>query len=177
MISHSQLPVYQFTKDGYEALETEQAQLMIKRLNAVEDLRKAREMGDLSENGYYKAARATLSAIDSRLRRLKHLLQYGKIIEQKTYNQVGFGCLVVIADGNQARTFQIVGDLESNPMEGKSLANHQSVKLLWVKKSGIRFRFLCQLEALSTQLFQSNNIVHIFYTSLTVLIESEMILI
>lgn len=138
MILNSQLPVYQFTRDGYEALEKEQEQLLAKRPEAVEDLRKAREMGDLSENGYYKAARANLSALDSRLRRLKHLIQYGKIIAQKTHDHVGFGCLVVVADGNQERTFQIVGDLESNPMEGKISGKSPIGKALMGKKTGAK---------------------------------------
>ena len=34
---------------------------MAERPEAVENLRKSREMGDLSENGYYKASRAQLA--------------------------------------------------------------------------------------------------------------------
>jgi len=44
-----------FTKDGYEKLKEEYEDLKTQRPSAVEDLKKARDLGDLKENGYYKA--------------------------------------------------------------------------------------------------------------------------
>ena len=49
-----------FTKDGFEKLKQELHSLENERPSAVLDLKKARDMGDLSENGYYKAARFKL---------------------------------------------------------------------------------------------------------------------
>lgn len=108
-----------FTKVGYAQIEKEHAELTAKRPEAVEELRKAREMGDLSENGAYKGARLKLSQIDSRLRHLKHLLRYGKIIESAQSGVVEIGCIVVVDDGKETREFSIVGGFESNPLEGK----------------------------------------------------------
>jgi transcription elongation factor GreA len=136
VLTRQQLPHYQFTKAGYEALQKEQAELLAKRPEAVEDLRKAREMGDLSENGYYKAARAKLSEIDSRLRHLKHLLHFGKIIEPQSGDRVTFGSKVTINDGRQDRTFTIVGKEESDPMQGKLSEASPIGKALMGKKAG-----------------------------------------
>ena len=49
-----------FTKEGFETLKKTYEDLKNSRPAAVLDLKRAREMGDLSENGYYKAARAKL---------------------------------------------------------------------------------------------------------------------
>ena len=49
------------TQEGLEKLKKEKEELERNRPAAVLDLKKAREMGDLSENGYYKSARAKLS--------------------------------------------------------------------------------------------------------------------
>ena len=64
----SKLKVFYFTKEKIKELQAEREQLKVDREAAVTDLSKARAMGDLSENGYYKAARQKLSSIDRRIR-------------------------------------------------------------------------------------------------------------
>ncbi len=68
-----------FTRSGMEKIKAEKETLFAKRKGAVENLRTAREMGDLSENAAYKVARGELSAIDGRLRRLNYLIKVGRI--------------------------------------------------------------------------------------------------
>ncbi len=104
-----------FTKEGYQALLDEKKKLLAERPEAVENLRKAREMGDLSENGYYKASRARLSSLDARLRHLERLIRYGKIVQTAKTGFVDIGSTVIIDDGTRKSTFTIVGGYESNP--------------------------------------------------------------
>jgi len=104
-----------FTKDGYQAILDEKKRLITERPDAVENLRKAREMGDLSENGYYKASRAKLSAVDARLRHLERLIRYGKIVESANTGFVDIGSTVTIHDGSKDLTVTIVGGYESDP--------------------------------------------------------------
>ncbi|MFZ2025292.1 MAG: transcription elongation factor GreA [Microgenomates group bacterium] len=104
-----------FTKDGYQAIVDEKKKLLTDRPDAVENLRKAREMGDLSENGYYKASRAKLSTVDARLRHLERLIRYGKIVESANTGFVDIGTTVTINDGAKDSTFTIVGGYESDP--------------------------------------------------------------
>ncbi len=99
-----------FTKEGFENLKKEFAQLKEERPAAVADLKKARDMGDLSENGYYKAARQKLSSIDYRMRTITYELKEATFIEERT---------VVLDNDGQTVTYKIVGDLEANPKEGK----------------------------------------------------------
>lgn len=113
------LPVYTFTKEGYEHIKKEYEELSQKRPMAVEDLSKARALGDLKENGYYKAARMKLSSIDHRLRQLKLFITYGKVIESPGNEFVSIGNTVTVSDGKREKTFTIVGSYEANPSENK----------------------------------------------------------
>ena len=112
-----------FTKEGYEKLKEEYNDLIKQRPLAVADLKKARELGDLSENGYYKAARSKLSFIDGRIRRFRDYLKRADIIDgERTklpLDTVYIGSTVTLSDGKKEKTYQIVGDLEAEPSLGK----------------------------------------------------------
>jgi len=104
-----------FTQVGYQAVLDEKKKLLAERPEAVDNLRKAREMGDLSENGYYKASRAKLSSIDARLRQVERLIRFGKIVESANTGVVDIGSVVTITDGTKESTYTIVGGYESDP--------------------------------------------------------------
>ena len=108
-----------FTKKGFETLKKTYEDLKGSRPAAVLDLKKAREMGDLSENGYYKAARAKLSEIDRNLRKFLIELKSADVVESSESNKVGIGRTVKLSDGKKEIIFQIVGDLEADPRQGK----------------------------------------------------------
>lgn len=108
-----------FTKAGFEDLIEEEKKLRQERPEAVSELSKARAMGDLSENGYYKSARFKLSDIDRRLRELKHLIRFAQIKETTTTEWIDVGSKVTIRNGTIERIFQIVGGYESDPRMGK----------------------------------------------------------
>lgn len=108
-----------FTKEGYEKLEQEYQELISQRPAAVDDLKKARELGDLSENGYYKAARSRLSFLDNRLQLLKLYVKIAVIVDADNSELVDIGSVVTLSDGKTQRTFNIVGDLEADPVAGK----------------------------------------------------------
>ncbi len=125
-----------FTKDGFEKLKEEQAKLLVKRPTAVNNLQRARELGDLSENGAYKAARAELSQLDSRLRHLNRLITQAKIIEAVNAATVGIGTRVGVKEGEKEATYSIVGGYESNPAEGKISINSPIGRMLLGRKVG-----------------------------------------
>lgn len=107
-----------FTPKGYQELLEKKQKLLNERPDAVEHLRKAREMGDLSENGYYKAARARLSFIDAQLRRLDDLIRRARVVEKEQTSRVEIGSVVTIRDQETEATYTIAGSHESDP------ANH-----------------------------------------------------
>lgn len=107
-----------FTKEGYQKVLDEKQKLLSQRPAAVEHLRKARDMGDLSENGYYRASRAKLSSIDSRLRHLEKLVRLGRIVQPTHRGVVEIGSAITISDGTKEYAYTIVGGYESDPSKG-----------------------------------------------------------
>ena len=108
-----------FTKEGYNNLKREYDELVKKRPGAVLNLKKAREMGDLSENGYYKASRANLSEIDAKLKKTLFQLRNAEVVEKTGKNRVGIGNKITLSNEKNKLIYQIVGDLEANPGLGK----------------------------------------------------------
>lgn len=107
------------TQEGLDKFKKEKEILIEKRKGAVANLTRAREMGDLSENGFYKAARHELSEIDRRVRELTYILKGAQIIRKGNHGFVTLGNSVkVLIDGKEI-IYQIVGKYEANPKEGK----------------------------------------------------------
>lgn len=111
--------IVSFTKEGFDTLKQELDTVRLSRKDAVADLKKAREMGDLSENGYYKAAKFKLGDIDRRIRFLTHLLKTATVPQVVIKDTVDIGCSVRVTDGKETKVYAIVGGYESNPLEGK----------------------------------------------------------
>lgn len=125
-----------FTKDGYQKVLDEKQELLEKRPEAVRELSDARSMGDLSENGYYKASRAKLSRIDGRLRHLEKLIRLGKIVEKSRAGVAGFGSTVTITNGTKEYIYTLVGGHESDP-KNNTVSHHSPLgKALMNKKPG-----------------------------------------
>lgn len=107
-----------------------------KRPIAVARLKKAREMGDLSENSEYVAAKEDLSFLDGRVQELEYLLRQAKVIPDSSDNSVvEVGSVIeVLVNGNKD-TISIVGELEANIAE-KKLSNNSPIgsALLGMKK-------------------------------------------
>lgn len=107
-----------FTKEGYKKIEDELRELQDSRKSAVETLAAARALGDLSENGLYTSAKARLRSIDTEINRRKYYLKVG-VVEERDASRVGIGSKVTVTDGKGERVFTIVGDTESDPLQGK----------------------------------------------------------
>lgn len=108
-----------FTKQGYENLKRELENEISKRPAAVKALTRGREMGDLSENGLYKAARMELSNIDRQIRHLKNLVLYGRVFEPANNDYVQLGHVVVVETKTGKKEFTITGEWEANPKDNK----------------------------------------------------------
>lgn len=125
-----------FTDEGYEKLQKDLERLKKEREEVVIRLRTAREMGDLSENGAYKAARFELGSTDRQIRRLQYLLQSGSVVPKSTSGNIGFGNKVTVQSENGILTFTLVDKYESDPQ--KHMLSFQSPigKAVLGKKEG-----------------------------------------
>ncbi len=130
-----------FTQEGYENLQKEQAALLVKRKDVIETLKKAREMGDLSENGLYKAARFELGDTDRKLRRAKIMLKQATIVTKNTSDSVGIGSVVSISVDGKEYAYTIVGDFEADPGNKKISQNSPIGRALMGRKVGDRISF------------------------------------
>lgn len=134
-------PVFVLTKEGYEEVVQAHATLKAARPAIVEDLSKARAMGDLSENGYYRAAKGKLIDTDRELRRLQLLLRYGKVVTAGTNHIVAVGNTVTVTENDATTLYHVVGDYEANPKEHK-ISFHSPLGIALVgKKIGDRVTY------------------------------------
>lgn len=127
------------TREGYNEFQKEYEDLLKSRPEALNHLVKAREMGDLKENGYYKASRAKLSFIDNRLFFLKHLLKKAVITDPSQEDNVQLGSTVTVKTGNTEKSFIIVSEFEANPSESKLSCVSPIGRALMGKKRGESF--------------------------------------
>ena len=77
------------TAEGLQEKEQERSELRASRIEAVKELQTARNMGDLSENGAYKAARFRLSGIDRRLRYIEGVLRRVVVSKKRSDGIIG----------------------------------------------------------------------------------------
>lgn len=130
------------TRDGIEELKKEHEEFTkVKRPGVLERVSQARNLGDLSENAEYVAAREELSFIDGRIDELEELLRQAILIEEnhkKTSNAsaISLGSKVTLHRNGKKEIFMVVGEWEADPLEKK--ISHQSPlgKALLGKKVG-----------------------------------------
>ena len=125
-----------FTQEKYNQIKEEYQELLIQRKDAVFHLSKAREMGDLSENGYYKASKSNLISIDRNLRKFSDFIRYGSIINFVNKGIVEIGCKVTIKNRNGLQKYHIIGREEANPTLSKISNESPLGKLLLGKRVG-----------------------------------------
>jgi transcription elongation factor GreA len=113
------------------------------RPKLLEDVKTAREFGDLSENFEYKAAKREKNRNDSRIRYLERMIRTAKIITANSDAEtVGlFDILeIYLEDEGEAREIQIVTTLRQNALEGRISKESPVGKALLGRRAGDRVR-------------------------------------
>ena len=111
------------SKETYARLEAEVAELEHTVLPAVADkIGRAREMGDLSENGDYHAAKDEYGMLNDRKNLVTGILENAEIIEPVADGRVGVGVVVTILyDGDPESMAEkyVIGHVEEKPSDPK----------------------------------------------------------
>jgi len=110
------------TEEGKKQYEDELSYLInVVRPQVTQEIKEAKEQGDLSENADYDAARNKQGEVESRISYLQNLLLHAKIITKSDSNVVGLGSTVkiFIVDENATEEYLIVGPAEADPEGGK----------------------------------------------------------
>lgn len=110
------------TREGLAELKKEYEELtLVKRPTVVARLAAARDLGDLTENSEYTAARQDLAFIDGRISELEEILHEAKLITKSSgvKGKVDVGCKVTLHVDGKKEVFTIVGEWEADPAEKK----------------------------------------------------------
>jgi transcription elongation factor GreA len=111
------------TAEGLSALQDELEELTTRRRpEVIARIKAARELGDLSENADYEAARKEQSFLEGRVLQLEQMIKYAVIIDTggESGSIVVMGSTVVVeTDRHGEETFTIVGSAEADAAAGK----------------------------------------------------------
>ena len=129
------------TREGYEKRKAELDRMknaeMIEIGNRVAA---ARDLGDLSENAEYHAAREDQGMLQAKINQIQDELNRSQIIDpsQLPKDTVVFGCTVRVKDldENEEETFTLVGPGQENPDQNRILTTSPIGQGLLGKKKG-----------------------------------------
>jgi transcription elongation factor GreA len=113
--------LFNLTQEGVAELKSEHDGLVAQRGPIAERIKTAREFGDLAENAEYSSARQEQEIVESRIAELENILQNVKIIKKpKGDSKVQLGSTVDLKSAaGKTKTFQVVGTVEADPLNGK----------------------------------------------------------
>jgi transcription elongation factor GreA len=129
------------TREGYEKLKAEVDYMQNVRMpELARRIAAAREMGDLSENAEYHAAREDQGILQAQINDRKDQLSRAFIVERNSLptDAVAFGARVKVKDLDleEVEIFTLVGAGEGNPTENKILITSPIGQGLLGKKKG-----------------------------------------
>lgn len=129
------------TSRGYQRLMEELKRLKsVERPKNVREIEEARGHGDLSENAEFHAAKERQSLLDLQIRDIEDKLARAQVIEvsKLSGDRVVFGATVSLADGDTGdkMVYQIVGDHEAEPKNGKISISSPIARALIGKSGG-----------------------------------------
>ena len=112
---------HHLTAEAIQALQRELERIETQvRPKAVEELRRTREMGDLSENFAYSAAKAKVNGLDMRILEIKEKLKHAVVIRRGAAadGSVRIGASVELEVNGKTKVYDIVGSQETAPGSG-----------------------------------------------------------
>ena len=132
------------TAEGLANLRNELEELTTRgRPEVISRIKAARELGDLSENADYEAARKEQSFLEGRVQQLEQMIKSAVIIHttSESGSVVDLGSTVVVeTDRHGEETFQIVGSAEADATAGKISFTSPIGRALMGRKAGEKIR-------------------------------------
>jgi len=111
------------TRQGYEKLQQELKRLKsVERPGVAQEIKVAREHGDLSENAEYDAAKEKQGLIEARINAIEDKLARAAVIDTQGHqsDRVRFGATVLLEDLNSGEEvrYRLVGEDEADISQG-----------------------------------------------------------
>jgi transcription elongation factor GreB len=134
------MPRY-MTREGYQVIRDELDRLWsVERPDVVDQVSRAAELGDRSENAEYIYGKRRLREIDSRMRYLRQKIEDVTVVDladQFAAKDIRFGAIVtVLDDDGEEKTWRLVDKDESDPKRGRISVQSPIGKALLGKKVG-----------------------------------------
>ena len=110
------------TAEGREALRQEIEQLeTVARNEIAQQIKTAREWGDLKENAEYHEAKRAQSHLETKILQLRERLLNAKVVEAASGDVAGLGSTVEVEDEQSGRqmSYTLVSVHEADPGEGR----------------------------------------------------------
>ena len=109
------------SRSAYERLQAEYYDLTTRaRIEIANAIERARELGDLSENGDYHAAKDQQGMQEGRVRQLKKILEFAEVVDNLEEGVVAVGTIITIryeGDDEEIAEKYLVGSLEEVSVE------------------------------------------------------------
>src|SRR5215813_1162428 len=127
------------TREGYEKLKADLDRMQNQEMIEVaRRIAAARDLGDLSENAEYHAAREDQGILQAKVNMLKDQLSRAYIIDKDSLptDSVAFGSRVQVMDldVDEEETFELVGPGQENPDKNRILTSSPIAQGLLGKK-------------------------------------------
>ena len=111
------------TAEGLQALKDELEQLeTVGRQEIAQQIKTAREWGDLKENAEYHAAKDAQAHLETRILQIRERVDNATVVEKQSGgDKVAFGTTVEVEDEGSGRrsTYTMVSAAEAAPTQGK----------------------------------------------------------
>ena len=110
------------TAEGLESLRKEIEHLeTVARNDIAQQIKTAREWGDLKENAEYHEAKRAQAHLETKILQLREQLTNARVVETTSGDVCGFGSTVEIEDEEAGRrtTYTLVSAREADPGSGK----------------------------------------------------------
>jgi transcription elongation factor GreA len=113
---------YVITAEGLAALQAELEQLEgPARHDIAQQIKTAREWGDLKENAEYHEAKRAQAHLETKILQIRERILNAQVVEATAGDVVGFGSTVEVEDPSSGRTstYTLVSASEATPSEGR----------------------------------------------------------
>ena len=133
----------ELTKKDLEKMQAELDERRLKLMpELIEEVKRTRAFGDLSENYEYKAAKQAQNRNKSRIRYLEKMIESAKVYEDTSAaDEIGLYDTVVLylPEEDETETVQVVTTVRCDPLNGRISKESPLGRMLLGKKAGDRF--------------------------------------
>ncbi len=139
--------LFRLTQSGINELQAELDVLTAKRAGIADEIKTAREQGDLAENAEYQSARAEQDKNEARIAEIENIIQNVEVIQKpKGDSKVQLGSTVKLKGKTKNKEFQVVGTVEADPLNAKISDESPMGKALLGKKVGDKVEIVTPAE-------------------------------